>query len=100
MFRTTFPADMNDDPRRVRAHSLAAGAVMAVQRMGDRETRVTIAQDRGLTCPAGEVTIARLPARLDVADGDRISVARVDRGGGTATVRAVWNSLIDVTHHR
>lgn len=96
-FRDGFSTDMNADPRRVRAHSLASGAVTSVRRIAARETRVEIAQERDLTCPPGRVTIARLPADLDVVEGDLITVARLDRGGGTSTVRAAWNSLIEVT---
>ena len=96
LFRVSFPAEFNADPQSTRAHSLAAGKVRAVTGRGGRDLRVTIAQAEDLTCPAGEVTIARLPGDLEVEADDWIAVARVDRGGGDLTVRAAWNSLIDV----
>ena len=95
-FRDSFPEKLNADPRGTRAHSLAAGRVLALERQGGRELRVTIAQEQALTCPAGETTIARLPGSLELEVGDWIAVARLDRGGGTSTVRGMWNSLIYV----
>jgi hypothetical protein len=78
-----------------RALSLAAGVVQTI-RHTPIATDVVIAQDRHLSAPAGEVSVTRLPAEFGVSTGDAVVVAGAEISGGSAVLRARWDTRIRV----
>lgn len=78
-----------------RAVSLAIGLVQTLRR-DSMATDLVIAQPVDLTVPAGEVSVTRLPAGLQVEPGDAVAVAGAELAGGSRVLRARWDSRIRI----
>lgn len=74
-----------------RSLSITKGRVKEV-RAHHSSTDVVITQSDKLTAPAGDVTVTRLPPRIETSIGSELAVCRVSPAGSDSVLRAQWDS--------